>query len=330
MAEVEKEIKKEEKKIIKFFSNKSNIWMSVSVVLAVLLVVALAFGSSFGNISKEKAASLVSSYASAQGATISIVNVTAKGNLYQVLISYQGQNIPFYVSKDGKYLGQMTEVKGLALSASSSASQSDTPQNVPKSDKPTVILWVFTYCPYGTQTEKGLIPVYNLLKDKAIIDIKYIGAMHGQFEETESLRQLCIQKNYGQDKFMSYIMKLDTNASVGNCGGADSCVLPIINNIYSSLGIDKTKIDSCMINDAPALYAAQEKEASSLGISGSPTLVINDVQVQSGRSPSALLSTICSAFNTSPSECTQTLDSASPSAGFGATASESASAAQCG
>jgi hypothetical protein len=224
----------------------------------------------------------------------------------------------------------MTEVAGLKLSASSSASQSDTPANVPKSDKPLVTLWVFSYCPYGTQTEKGLIPVYNLLKNKAEIDIKYIGAMHGPFEETESLRQLCIQKIYGQDKFMSYIMKFDTNASVGNCGGSDTCVVPIINSIYAPLGIDKAKVDSCMVSDAPALYAAQEKEASSLGISGSPTLVVNGVQTQSGRSPSALLSTICSAFNDSPSECTQTLDSASPSAGFGATASESASAAQCG
>jgi predicted DsbA family dithiol-disulfide isomerase len=85
-----------------------------------------------------------------------------------------------------------------------------------------------------------------------------------------------------------------------------------------------------MKNDAPALYAAQEKEAQSLGISGSPTLVVNGVQTQSGRSSAALLTTICSAFNTKPSECSQTLDSSTPSAGFGATASESASAAKCG
>jgi hypothetical protein len=191
-------------------------------------------------------------------------------------------------------------------------------------------LWVFSYCPYGTQTEKGFIPVYNLLKSKANLNIKFIGAMHGQYEETESLRQLCVQKLYGQDKFMSYISQFDANSTIGSCSSNTACSKPLAEKIISSLGMDVSKINSCMTTDAPALYDAQTAEAARLGISGSPTLVVNGVETQSGRSPAAILSTVCSAFNNAPSECSQTLSSATPSAGFGTSSGSSAGSASCG
>jgi protein-disulfide isomerase len=326
----EKEIVKEEKKIGKFFK-KTNTWIGISCVLFILLVVV--FVMNFG-MTKGAAGNKLVNFLNTevvQGGGVTLSSVEAKGSLYQVKVLYQGKEIPVYITKDGKYFVQgASEISPSDSSSITGQAVADTPTEVPKSDKPAVDLWVFSYCPYGTQAEKGLIPVYNLLKNKADINIKYIGAMHGEYEKTESLRQLCIQKNYGQDKFMSYIMKLDTNASVGSCGSNEACSKPIAENIMKGLGIDVNKINTCMTKDAEALYSAQEQEAASLGISGSPTLVVNGVETSSGRSAAALLATICSAFNNAPSECSQKLDSASPSPGFGATASESANAAQCG
>ena len=342
MADIEKEIKKEEKKVNKFFSKKENVWMTVSIVLAIVLVIGIACVS-FGGISKSKASSIIVDFAKSQGVDITVINVSAHGDLYQVVINYQGQDISFYVTKDGKYFGQMSEVKKLTATANPAPT---TPAEIPLSDKPNVTLWVFSYCPFGTQAEKGLVPVYNALKSKADINVKFIGAMHGPFEETESLRQLCIQKNYGQDKFMSYIMKLDTNASVGSCAGADACVKSITEGIMNTLSIDPAKINTCMANDAPNMYAAQEAEAKSLGISGSPTIIINGVElpmdstgkfyqyndqkIPFSRSANTYGKVICSLFNNAPSQCNQTLDNSAPSTGFGATTSESVSAAQCG
>jgi hypothetical protein len=89
-----------------------------------------------------------------------------------------------------------------------------------------------------------------------------------------------------------------------------------------------------MTTDGPALYQADEAKASQLGVTGSPTLVVNGVEVQSGRDPASLLTTICSAFNTPPAECQQQLSSTTPSAGFGSAAasadSGSGTAASCG
>ncbi len=323
MVDIEKEIKKEEKKFEKFFKNKTNIWMIVSVALAVILVLSLVFPLS---ISKNNAGQKVIDFANSQGATVTVSNVTSKGLLYEVTISYQGQSIPFYVTKDGKYLGQMSEIAPTKKASSSSSSSGD----VPKTDKPTLDLYVFSYCPYGIQSEKAVSPVYDLLKNKADINIVYIGAMHGEYEKTESLRQLCVLKNYGKDKFWQYLNQFNANTAIGNCKGSDSCLSPLLNNIYSTLSIDSSKINSCMASDAASLYSTDGKQASSLGISGSPTWVINGVESQVGRSPEQVKQAICSAFTNAPSECSQTLSTSQASVSFGSGSSSSSSAASCG
>jgi len=157
--------------------------------------------------------------------------------------------------------------------------------------------------------------------------------MHGEFEHVESLRQICIQKNYGVDKLFSYLKAFDVSTDIGACSGTDTCVNPLIDKIYTSLKIDKTKITTCMTNDAPALYDADGARSQSLGISGSPTFVINDAQVNVNRSPDAIKTAVCNAFTTSPTECTKALSTAAASVSFGpttATGTAASSAASCG
>ena len=96
------------------------------------------------------------------------------------------------------------------------------------------------------------------------------------------------------------------------------------------IGADPVKVNSYMSASSPKIYDEQNARAAELGISGSPTFVINGVQVQVGRSPEAVKKAVCDAFNTAPSECSQTLSIASVSAWFGYEESASASsAAQC-
>ena len=65
------------------------------------------------------------------------------------------------------------------------------------------------------------------------------------------------------------------------------------------------------------------------GVQGSPSLVINGVQADSGRSPAAYLTTICDAFNDIPVECESVLSSATPSPMWGWEGSGAATTAQC-
>jgi len=325
--DLEKEIKKEEKKIEKSFKN-INFWMIATIILAVVIIVMVAWPQ---GISKDAAGQKIVDFAKSQGADVSVLNVNTKDGFYEVNISLQGQDMPVYITKDGKYFANsIVALDKLTTKASTSSSTKTASTTVPKTDKPVVEAFIFSYCPYGLQFEKALSPVYDLLKNKADINVVAIGAMHGEFEKVESLRQLCIQKNYGKDKLWAYLNKFDANTTIGSCSGSASCLSPLLSSLMSSLSIDKAKIDTCMASDATALYAADGARAQELGISGSPTFVINGVQVQVGRDPQSVKTAICNAFTTAPSECSETLSSTAASPSFGSSSTGSASAASCG
>jgi hypothetical protein len=62
-----------------------------------------------------------------------------------------------------------------------------------------------SYCPFGTQAEKGILPVVNLLKDKIDFKVKFVNyAMHGKKEIDENNLQYCIQKEE-PNKYNSYL-----------------------------------------------------------------------------------------------------------------------------
>ncbi len=324
------DVKVAEKKIGKFFKNY---WAVAAVVLAILLILSY-FVTPFGNISEKSAGKKIVAFAESQGVTAEVVNITDMGSLYEVVVTINGQAAPTYITKDGKYFVAaqgMVPLDDSSLTTDSS-DNSNTQTQVPQTAKPTVELYVFTYCPYGTQSEKGIIPAVKLLGNKIDFKIRQIGAMHGEYEAIEARRQLCIEQEY-PTKFLDYTLKFALDAGVGTCKGEATCVAPKIQTIYTSLGIDKNKVDSCMNKNGAALYAAEEANAQAKSVSGSPTLIINGVDAQAGRDSSSYLAAICSAFTaeTVPAECSQTLSSGQPSPGFGSsTSSDAASAASCG
>ena len=331
MANFDKEIVKEEKSLEKSIK-KYNPWMIASCVLGVLLLIAAIMVYSSKGLSENKATGLlIENLNGMVGGGVTLINSTDLGGLYEVSVSYQGQVIPVYITKDGEYMAMgVQEIKSSVSSNTTSSGSSSTSTKVPKTDKPIVEAFVFSYCPYGLQFEKALSPVYTLLKNKADINLVAIGAMHGPHEEAESLRQLCIQKNYGKDKLWAYLDKFMASTAIGTCNSDTTCAKPFLEAIMKSLSIDVTKINTCISNDAQALYEADNARAASLGISGSPGFVINGVQVQVSRSPEAIKQAICDAFTTAPSECSRNLSTTQASPSFGASSgSGSATTASC-
>ncbi len=304
---------------------RKNPWILASFIFGVLVFVLLivTFYSNFTGhtISKEKAAdNLVSYLNTIADSQITLVNVEAKGDLYLATIDYKGQDIPFYLTRDGKYYTN-------TLSPISSEQNSETQTEVPKTDKPSVELYVFSYCPYGTQMEKAIIPAVKLLGDKIDFKIRQIGAMHGDFEKVEAERQLCIEKNYPA-KFLDYVLAFDTDSTCST--GDAACIATKTTSIYSKLGIDASKINSCMASEGETLYNAEVSNSQDKGVSGSPTLIINGIETQSSRSAEGVKGTICNAFNNVPSVCSQILDNNQASPGFGSGTSSGSSGTQCG
>jgi len=313
-------------------SNKND-WKVLCGILAIIVIALLVYmflGKGItGNVISENDANtkIVDYLNSKTGGGVTPVSTKDIGNLYEITVSYQGNNVPVYVTKDGGYFVQgAIPITGDVINTDTDTNQ-DAPQDVVKSDKPVVEAFIFSYCPYGLQFEKALFPVYDLLKNKADINIVAIGAMHGEYEKIETLRQISIEQLYGKDKLFSYLKEFDINVDISSCRGDDACLNKYLPNIYKKLSIDKTKIESYMKSGAEKFYQEQNTRASGLGIGGSPTFVINGAQVNVGRNPEAIKKAVCEAFNTAPSECTQILSTASASAGFGASTDSSAASA---
>lgn len=315
---------------------RKNPWVLATVVLAIVTLILLIgdfsggiTGAAVGVAPKTDVETKVMDFVKSQvDGNVSLVSTQMVSGLYEVTISLDGREIPLYVTADGKNLVQgVTPLDALIQQAENQSTTA--PAEVPKSDKPIVEAFVFSYCPYGLQFEKALSPVYTLLKTKADINIVYIGAMHGDYERVESLRQLCIQKNYGKDKLWQYLDKFNVDTNIGACNGDNVCLTPLIEKIFTQLAIDKNKINTCMSANAETLYNADVTRANELGISGSPTFVINGVQVSVGRTADAIKQAVCNAFNTVPTECSKALSTASASAGFGSSSSSSSSTASC-
>ncbi len=210
------------------------------------------------------------------------------------------------------------------------ASPSPPPSAAPTSDKPVVKLFVMSYCPYGTQMEKGMLPVAQLLGDKIDFQLEFVNyAMHGPKEITENLRQYCIEKEQ-KDKYLDYLScflkqndsssclaetGIDT-AKLGTCTEATDQQYSITQNMQNPKG----PYPAFLIDDA---------DNKKYGVGGSPTLVINDVTVSSSRDSASLLATVCNAFDVQPEQCSAKLSADSPSPGFGYKTTGTTAQADC-
>lgn len=312
---------------------RKNPWILATVVLAIALIVSIFYGSfgGSGSASSSVASDNLVKYINSLGkGTASVVSSTKDNGMYNIVVSYNNQKIPVYVTIDGNYL--ITDRIPLTAKAgvtgnvvqNQQAQQAQQPkQEVVKSDKPKVELFVMSYCPFGTQMEKGILPVLNALGSKIDAKIRFVHyTMHGEKEDTENFRQLCIREEQGS-KYLSYLQCILNSTS--QSAPAD------INQCMAKVGIDSAKVTSCMSGKAKDYYASDSALSKQYGVQGSPTLVINGAQVDSARSPAAILNTICLAFNNKPAECSKVLPSDSPSAGFGyQSGGADSAAANCG
>ena len=76
-----------------------------------------------------------------------------------------------------------------------------------------------------------------------------------------------------------------------------------------SLGIDSTKVLECVDSQGESLLEEHYNTASEVGVTGSPSLVINGVKVNAARDAESYKQAVCSSFNTMPEGCDETLDS---------------------
>lgn len=332
---------------------RGNPWIVSTIVLAIITIIFVVgdlsggiTGGAVGTVNSDaigkKIVDLINSRSTEQ---VELVGVEKDSGLYKVTFSTSQGDSSVYVTQDGKnIINGLIPMATVEAAASGNDTGSDTTASteIPKNDRPKVELFVMSMCPYGTQAEKGLIPVLEALGDKVDFDLRFVSyAMHGKDEVDENTVQYCVQKEESA-KFYDYLrcyLKTSDKADWNAC--------------LTEVGINKAKITSCvsaadkefkiteLFNDKATWsggrypqYNVDKELNSKYGVQGSPTLVINGVEASSARDSASYLRMICSAFNTAPEECSTELSSSAPSPGFGwettAAASTTNTAAQCG
>lgn len=150
--------------------------------------------------------------------------------------------------------------------------------------KPTLELFVMSHCPFGVQAEEKIIPIVKQFGDKIDFKLRFIAhekhtpapeditpfiSLHGYREVAESIRQLLIAQEF-PDQYLDYILcrgeKLDKSW--------EACA--------EKLGIDVAKIQKLF--DTPEvpeqLFRDNIKRATELGINASPTILVDNHQLQ--------------------------------------------------
>ncbi|MCF7820196.1 MAG: hypothetical protein K9M44_01860 [Candidatus Pacebacteria bacterium] len=257
-----------------------------------------------------------------EGSTVVIDGVVRENDLYKMDVNVgQGQVVKSYLTLDGSVFFPQGLVIEKEVAENNTPSTPQIPENIVKADKPEVELFVMSHCPFGTQMEKGMLPVVETLGDKIDFELKFVDyAMHGEKEIQEQLRQYCIQENT-PDKLNDYL------ACFLGEGNSQACL--------EETSINQSQLNSCVeatdneynitsnfenkknYRGSYPEFAIHKADNEKYGVSGSPTLVINGSQVSTARDSATLLATVCESFNEKPAECETELSSASPSSGFG-------------
>ncbi len=279
------------------------------------------------------------------GFTANLDDITEENGMYVLSVSvHQGdsdatQPVRFYVSRSGDLLFYNEPIDmAEEIPVQDDTDSGDTqPQEtgVPKTDTPVVNAYVMSYCPYGLQMEKALIPVMELLGGVADINIDYVPyLMHGEKELVQNNYQHCIERDQ-PDVFLDYmtcfVQSDDHETCMAEAGvdsaSLDACVAQI-DETYNITGLYED--ESTWSGGSYPPYMVDAALAQQYGVRGSPTFVINGQTVQVDRSPEAIKQAICSAFATQPEECSTALSSEGAAPGIGPLSGGTAdTAAQC-
>ncbi len=275
------------------------------------------------------------------GASATVTEIAEEGDLYKIMVDVGAdEDVESYISRDGKkFFPSVFDIEEIENQASEQkakeeAASAQANMELEKTETPKIELFVMSHCPYGTQIEKGILPVVKTLGNKIDFKLKFCDyAMHGKKELDEQLNQYCIQKNE-PSKLLPYL-----ECFLGE-GDGQGCL--------ASAGVDVSQLNSCVsatdkeykvteqFNDKstwrggtyPAFDVYAEDNAK-YGVGGSPSLVINGKVVSAARDSASLLNTICGAFSETPEECSTELSSTSPAPGFGFGSGGSATTATC-
>lgn len=261
-----------------------------------------------------------------EGTSAELVSVKETSGLYEVTVRYRGSEIPLHVTKDCSLLFPSSYTLEPSAACDTQAGTCTTPAarttaapaGPVRSARPSVELYVMSFCPYGVQMENVMEPVVRLLRDSTDIRVRYIAtvqgesiataqSLHGNAEAVEDARQLCIAK-YAPGTYWDYLVAFNARCypAWNDAGTLAACQ----NNVTVSSGISPDTINRCAAgSEGLQMLRADQSASATNRATASPTLFINGQRYSGARTPEALKQAICDHFNTPPAACSTQLAS---------------------
>jgi 2-hydroxychromene-2-carboxylate isomerase len=162
-------------------------------------------------------------------------------------------------------------------------------------------LFVMSHCHYGVRTVNAMAPVLEHFdKDRGSMDfnLQFIGkiegekltALHGPREVAENRRQICAQKYYPNDyKFMEYVLCRNEHFQKNSGREEDNAWEECARD-----GISAAVLKKCAESEeGESLLAQSYNLADSLGLTGSPSWLLNNRYDMRARSPIQIRDEFC-------------------------------------
>jgi protein-disulfide isomerase len=285
----------------RYLSNiRENPWMISTLVLGVFLIAVLFF-SPFGGFSGktvsadkagQQALSFIQSNPSLEG-VVSLVSVKEDSGFYEVVLNYQGRDVPVYVTKDGEYL-----LTGAPVPLTDQAileAQKTPPTQQPPAEEPaeisdgddavlgdinapiTIIEYSDYQCPFCGRFWSDTLPLIKenyIETGKAKLIYKdFPLSLHPQAQISAEATE-CVRAQGGDEAFWKMHDKIFENQASLNQENLEKWA--------SDLGYD---ISSCLEDgDFTEEVNSDLQEGTSNGVSGTPAFFINGVKL-SGAQP---------------------------------------------
>lgn len=239
--------------------------------------------------------------------------------LYKIKVAVDKDSQYFYVSKDGAlmfYSHGAIDIDNYEKENNIASPQEEKKEDIAKSDKPVVELFIMSLCPYGIRAQKSIVPEINKFGDKVDFKIRYIvgvngdtidqvSSMHGIPEVKENARQIAIMKFY-PSKIQPYLQKIEESSCLISCGAVK--LEDYWKKAAQELKMDVKKIENFAYGpEMISIFKQDEAQVKKYAASASPTLVINGVKTEAiYKGADKVKQTICSVFTNLPTECENT------------------------
>ncbi len=211
-------------------------------------------------------------------------------------ISGGRQQIPLFVSEDGKYMvlgtpGLGTDIMDSTVDPNKEIMEKISFDNVPtkgaKDAQVTVVEYSDFQCPFCKRGKDMLPDILKEYDGKVKISFKQLPLQIHNWAMKASIASLCAYEQ-GNDKFWAFHDEIFDNQNKIKLDNADETFTAYAKKI----GLNTKEFDKCIASPETAAKVQEEvKEAQSIGVSSTPTFVIEGMIVP-GANPDGVKSAI--------------------------------------